>query len=156
MGYRLWDFITLQPCPESELLLASAGVSAGMGATSAIAATPRGGGARRASTMTAAAATGVGALSRAVQHRLETADGAAAQGPAAGADLLEEAASVVYGEVGNGEEETAAGVADLAAASGVDAAANGGPTPFTSGPGHYGAEPPVEFNMRTFDAMITM
>ncbi|KAG2436029.1 hypothetical protein HYH02_011741 [Chlamydomonas schloesseri] len=172
VGHHLWDFITLQPCPESELL-ASAGASAGVGAAAATAAMPRGGGARRASTMTAAAAAGAGALSRAVRHRLGSSTGvvgavsgkaaadaggnddAGVEGATTGGDLLEEAASVVYGEVGNGEE-VAAATADLAA-GGIDAAANGGPSPFTSGPaGHYGAEPPVEFNMRTFDAMITM
>ncbi|KAG2436028.1 hypothetical protein HYH02_011740 [Chlamydomonas schloesseri] len=172
VGHHLWDFITLQPCPESEML-AAAGASAGVGAAAATASTSRGGGARRASTMTAAAATGAGALSRAVRHRLGSSTGvvgavsgkaaadaganddAGVEGATTGGDLLEEAASVVYGEVGNGEE-VAAATADLAA-GGADAAANGGPSPFTSGPGgHYGAEPPVEFNMRTFDAMITM
>ena len=176
-GYHLWDFITLQPCPESELLLATAGATSGAGAAAATATTPRAGAVRRASTTMRAGATGAGALSRAVRHRLGNSTGvvgatsgkvAADSGAtdtggadgAAGGDLLEEAASVVYGEVGGvtAEEDAAAAaaaVADLAAGA-TDAAANGSANPFASGPGYYGAGPPVEFNLRTFDAMITM
>eukprot|EP00198_Chlamydomonas_reinhardtii_P006675 XP_001696011.1 flagella associated membrane protein [Chlamydomonas reinhardtii] len=176
-GYHLWDFITLQPCPESELLLATAGATSGAGAAAATATTPRAGAVRRASTTMGAGATGAGALSRAVRHRLGNSTGvvgatsgkvAADSGAtdtggadgAAGGDLLEEAASVVYGEVGGvtAEEDAAAAaaaVADLAAGA-TDAAANGSANPFASGPGYYGAGPPVEFNLRTFDAMITM
>eukprot|EP00198_Chlamydomonas_reinhardtii_P006676 XP_001696012.1 flagellar associated protein [Chlamydomonas reinhardtii] len=179
-GYHLWDFITLQPCPESELLLATAGATSGAGAAAATATTPRAGAVRRAavtSTTMGAAATGAGALSRAVRHRLGNSTGvvgatsakAAADSDATdtggadgavGGDLLEEAASVVYGEVGGvtAEEDAAAAaaaVADLAAGA-MDAAANGSANPFASGPGYYGAGPPVEFNLRTFDAMITM
>ena len=180
-GYHLWDFITLQPCPESELLLATAGATSGAGAAAATATTPRAGAVRRAGAVTSttmgAAATGAGALNRAVRHRLGNSTGvvgatsakAAADSDATdtggadgavGGDLLEEASSVVYGEVGGvtAEEDAAAAaaaVADLAAAA-TDAAANGDANPFASGPGYYGTEPPVEFNMRTFDAMITM
>ncbi|KAG2426217.1 hypothetical protein HXX76_013198 [Chlamydomonas incerta] len=175
VGYHLWDFITLQPCPESELLLATAGATSGAGAAVARATTPRGGAIRRTSTTVGAAATGAGALSRAVRHRLGsttggigavsskvaaesgTADAAGADGAngAAGGDLLEEAASVVYGEMGGADEDAAAAVADLVA-GGTDAAAIGGASPFGTATGYYGSEPPVEFNMRTFDAMITM
>ncbi|KAG2426220.1 hypothetical protein HXX76_013200 [Chlamydomonas incerta] len=175
VGYRLWDFITLQPCPESELLLATAGATSGAGAAVASATTPRGGAVRRTSTTVGAAATGAGALSRAVRHRLGSstgvagaisskvaaesgiADAAGADGAsgAAGGDLLEEAASVVYGEMGGADDDAAAAVADLVAGA-TDAAANGGASPSGTATGCYGSEPPAEFNMRTFDAMITM
>ncbi|KAG2426216.1 hypothetical protein HXX76_013197 [Chlamydomonas incerta] len=175
VGYHLWDFITLQPCPESELLLATAGATSGAGAAATSAIAPRGGAIRRASTTMGAAATGAGALSRAVRNRLGsttggvgavsskvaaesgTVDAAGADGAsgAAGGDLLEEAASVVYGEMGGADEDAAAAVADLVAGA-TDAAAHGGASPFGTATGYYGAEPPVEFNMRTFDAMITM
>ncbi|KAG2426213.1 hypothetical protein HXX76_013194 [Chlamydomonas incerta] len=163
VGYHLWDFITLQPCPESELLLATAGATSGAGAAGTSATAPRGGAVRRASTTVGAAATGAGALSRAVRNRLGSTTGgvgaASSKGTvvadAPGADLLEEAASVVYGEMGGADEDAAAAVADLAAGA-TDAAADGGASPFGTATGYYGAEPPVEFNMRTFDAMITM
>ncbi|PNW79659.1 hypothetical protein CHLRE_08g361950v5 [Chlamydomonas reinhardtii] len=163
VGCHLWDFITLQPCPESELLLATAGATAPVAN-------------RRATTATAAAGA-VGSIKASVSHRLGNSTGvvgatsakaAADSGAtdtggadgAVGGDLLEEAASVVYGEVGGvtAEEDAAAAVAAVAdlTAGATDAAANGDANPFASGPGYYGTEPPVEFNMRTFDAMITM